>query len=222
MNKYDQFILNIIINRGRFAIPDGEYKEEHHIVPKCMGGTDDEQNLVHLYAREHIVAHKLLTEIYPGHSGIWDAFWQMCNCNKYDDFFTPKEYELARIKHSENMRENNPMKRPEMREAMSERMRGENNPMKRPEVRAKIMGENHPMKRPEVRRKMIDSMPKKPVEAIDPETGKRALYFNSTHDAGRAGFDPSNVVKCCRGKYKTHAGLIWRYVEEVNNDDSDN
>lgn len=206
MDKYKQFILNIIINRGRFGIPDDKYKEEHHIVPKCMGGTDDKQNLVYLYAREHIVAHKILTEIYPDHSGVWDAFWQMCNCNKYDDFVTPKEYELARIRHSENM---------------SERMKGENNPMKRPEVAAKFKGENNPSKRPEVAAKIAVAK-SKPVEAVDLESGQRVLYFKSTQDAGRAGFHQGNISKCCNGKRKTHAGLIWRYVEEVNNDDSDN
>lgn len=202
MDKYKQFILDILINRGRFAIPDGEYKERHHIIPKCMGGSDDEENLVYLYAREHIVAHKILTEIYPDHSGVWDAFWQMCNCDKYDDFVTPKEYELARIKHSENM---------------SERWKGENNPMNR-------FPEKNPMKRPEVVKKMVESLPKKPVEAIDPETGCRVRHFESIRGAGRAGFDPSNVCKCCNGKpgYKTHKGYIWKFIEEVSDNDSDN
>lgn len=46
------------------------YTEIHHIVPRCMGGTDDEENLVLLTAREHIIAHMLLVRIYPEHLGI--------------------------------------------------------------------------------------------------------------------------------------------------------
>ena len=205
MNKYKQFILDIIINRGRFSIPDDEYKEEHHVIPKCMGGSDDEENLVHLYAREHIIAHKLLTEIYPNHNGLWDAFWRMCNCKKFDDFITPEEYELARIKHgkaqSERMKEyweNNQ----EAREAQSERMKGH-------EVTEKT-------------RESISKALSKPVEAINPESGQRALYFKSTKSAGRAGFNQGHVCECCNGKQKTHKGYYWRYVKEVSDNDSDN
>lgn len=41
----------------------GEYFETHHKVPKCMGGTDDANNLVNLTAREHYIAHLLLVKI---------------------------------------------------------------------------------------------------------------------------------------------------------------
>lgn len=81
--------------------------------------------------------------------------------------------------------------------------------------------EKNPMKRPEVAAKNAAAR-SKPVEAVDPESGQMAFCFRSTMDAGRAGFDYSNIAKCCNGKRKTHCGLIWRYVEEVNNDDSDN
>lgn len=41
------------------------YTEKHHIVPKCMGGTDDDDNLINLTPEEHYVAHQLLVKIYP-------------------------------------------------------------------------------------------------------------------------------------------------------------
>lgn len=69
----------------------------------------------------------------------------------------------------------------------------------------------------ETRKKMAEAR-SKPVEAVDPESGQRVLYFKSTMDAGRAGFDQSSVSACCIKKRKTHAGLIWRYVEEVDDD----
>ena len=59
MIKYDEFIQNILNTRGRFACED-EYYERHHIVPRCLGGNNDESNLIDLYAREHFIAHKLL------------------------------------------------------------------------------------------------------------------------------------------------------------------
>ena len=36
---------------------NGIYYEKHHIVPKCMGGSDDTENLIILTAREHFIAH---------------------------------------------------------------------------------------------------------------------------------------------------------------------
>lgn len=40
------------------------YYENHHIVMKSMGGTNDESNLIHLTAREHFLAHWLLWRIH--------------------------------------------------------------------------------------------------------------------------------------------------------------
>lgn len=57
---YDQ-----IISRSKTRALDG-YFEKHHIIPKCMGGSDDENNLAKLTYREHFLCHKLLCKIYPG------------------------------------------------------------------------------------------------------------------------------------------------------------
>ena len=36
-----------------------QYYENHHIIPKCLGGSDKNENRVLLTAREHFVCHKL-------------------------------------------------------------------------------------------------------------------------------------------------------------------
>lgn len=41
------------------------YTELHHILPKCLGGDDKRKNLVLLTAREHIIAHMLLSCVFP-------------------------------------------------------------------------------------------------------------------------------------------------------------
>ena len=41
------------------------YKERHHVLPKCMGGGNEPENLVELTAEEHFVAHELLVKMYP-------------------------------------------------------------------------------------------------------------------------------------------------------------
>jgi len=40
------------------------YYERHHIIPRYMNGSDDEENLVLLTFREHVIAHYLLWRMY--------------------------------------------------------------------------------------------------------------------------------------------------------------
>ena len=41
------------------------YVERHHIIPKCIGGTNHRKNIVKLTAEEHYVAHQLLHKMHP-------------------------------------------------------------------------------------------------------------------------------------------------------------
>lgn len=55
-----------------------DYTEKHHIIPRCMNGTDDKENLVDLTAREHFIAHLLLIKIYPKKYSLIKAVMMMC------------------------------------------------------------------------------------------------------------------------------------------------
>lgn len=97
---YQEFIDNILQTRGRFNCGD-EYYERHHIVPKCMGGTNDKENLIDLYAREHFIAHKLLALENPDNYSLQYAWWSMCqikgNSLQKREEISSEEYEEARI-----------------------------------------------------------------------------------------------------------------------------
>lgn len=41
------------------------YVEKHHIIPKCLGGSDNKDNIAILTPEEHFLAHQLLVKIYP-------------------------------------------------------------------------------------------------------------------------------------------------------------
>lgn len=56
---------DLLVERGRNRKLKG-CKERHHIIPRCVGGTDDKSNLVDLTAREHYFAHLLLAKEYGG------------------------------------------------------------------------------------------------------------------------------------------------------------
>lgn len=62
-NKYTRcYFLIVSAARQRKPIPS-LYLEKHHIVPKCMGGTNNPDNIVPLTAREHFICHWLLTKM---------------------------------------------------------------------------------------------------------------------------------------------------------------
>jgi hypothetical protein len=98
-----QRIYDAIIERAKTRTLTG-YKERHHIIPKCMGGTDSKTNLVDLTAREHFIVHKLLCEIYPDNKKLNDAVWCMINLvNKHHKrgyVVSNREYEYLRIRRS--------------------------------------------------------------------------------------------------------------------------
>ena len=73
-----QRIYDQIIDRAKQRKLKG-YREKHHITPKCIGGSNDSNNLVELTAREHFVCHQLLIFIYPKSKKMAYAFWGMCN-----------------------------------------------------------------------------------------------------------------------------------------------
>lgn len=100
MNKitYEEFIQNILDTRGRFNCGD-TYHERHHIVPKCMGGSNEKENLIDLYAREHFVAHKLLAQENPDNDKLvyaWTCMAFTKNDVTYECEITPEEYEEAK------------------------------------------------------------------------------------------------------------------------------
>lgn len=81
------------------------YCEVHHIVPQCIGGTNDNDNLVRLTLKEHYVCHKLLTKIYPNNKKIIHAFWMMTittlgSYKKFNDgkYYKPDGEMINRIK----------------------------------------------------------------------------------------------------------------------------
>jgi len=89
-----------LIERAKFRTLT-QYKEAHHIFPKCLGGADDTSNLVNLTYREHYIAHLLLAKIHGG--PLWHAVNLMGRLKKYSN----RHYERSRIEHSKMVSETN-------------------------------------------------------------------------------------------------------------------
>lgn len=114
--NYKQIHDSIIDRAKTRVLPKEVYTERHHIIPRCMNGSDDKSNLVDLTAKEHFIVHKLLAYIHGGK--LWYAIKCMMTLVHEENHertyrFTAREYEEARVNSAHTH---------------SKRMSGENNP----------------------------------------------------------------------------------------------
>ena len=93
---YQKIYDNLILSRSNQTLRKDEYYEKHHISPKCLGGFDDETNLISLTYREHFIAHLLLTKIYPENRGINYALLCMLRKHNHNRIITSKVYETIK------------------------------------------------------------------------------------------------------------------------------
>ncbi len=92
--------------RGRDKISGAIY-ENHHIMPKSLGGSDDQSNMILLTPREHYIAHWLLWRIYRNKEMAF-AFYCMVKMNKRTENVTSsRAYEEAKLARREFIIENN-------------------------------------------------------------------------------------------------------------------
>lgn len=97
-----------IVNYRKQNMPTG-YKEKHHIIPKSIGGTDEDNNLVYLNAREHFICHYLLTKMFDIDTFEWykmhHAFMIMkCNSDTQQRYFNSRLYESRKVNFSTVMK----------------------------------------------------------------------------------------------------------------------
>lgn len=88
---YDDLILK------RTSDPAKENVEKHHIIPKCIGGSNDSANIVCLTAREHFIAHVLLCKIYPNSGKLFYAANIMTAANRHQKRSTARYYKFIKI-----------------------------------------------------------------------------------------------------------------------------
>lgn len=67
-NKYSNWYSEFIDQRRHRTLPKNTYVEKHHILPRSLGGTDEDSNLIALTAKEHFFAHLLLSKMFKNSS----------------------------------------------------------------------------------------------------------------------------------------------------------
>jgi hypothetical protein len=110
---------------------------KHHILPKCKSWfpeyAKNNKNIVKISNRMHFLIHHLMWKAFPKDKAMYTACWNMSHLNK-NVKLSAKQYATIRKLHSDNMRLNNPAKRP----GAMDLYKGDGNPAKRPDVRKKI------------------------------------------------------------------------------------
>lgn len=127
-------IYDSLIKRyGTWKKPFGVYTERHRKIPGHFGGRYVKGNAFYIPARVHYLCHLLLAKIYGGR--MWKPITVMGHTlGKTKSKF----YDVSRRAHAEWMKENAPCKNPEIAKRHSLWMTGDNNPAKRQDVRNKM------------------------------------------------------------------------------------
>lgn len=145
--NYKSIYNNLIETRSKRPTNIEEYYENHHIIPKCLGGTDDSKNLVKLTAREHFIAHHLLIKIYPTEYKLFYALLCMIRDPHSKRKYNSRIYETAKKQFSKiqsiRQTENNMMWTDSAKQKTSKRMTGDGNPMRKFPEKNPFLGKSY-------------------------------------------------------------------------------
>lgn len=103
MNYKDHY--DKLIYKAKMRTEINQYTENHHIIPRCMGGTDTKDNLVRLTAREHFIAHQLLYKEYRTTKLAHAWFMMTVNGNGQERHVTSTQYKSAKLAHIKVLKE---------------------------------------------------------------------------------------------------------------------
>ncbi len=78
-----------------------ERYETHHILPRCLGGKDEPENLIRLSPGDHLFVHILLAKIHGGK--LVSAAVRMCGMERYRGRHSRERYTYLRSMARENM-----------------------------------------------------------------------------------------------------------------------
>jgi hypothetical protein len=95
--NYEKMYRDLCL-RGQGRVLEG-YVEKHHIQMRSRGGSDGIDNITHLTAREHFIAHWLLARMYPNDYKAQAAFRMMANVRGVNRY-TPSSRAVAEARES--------------------------------------------------------------------------------------------------------------------------
>jgi len=198
--NYEKIYLALISNAKSLQENrnDEQYYERHHIIPRSMNGSNTNDNLIILTAKEHFVAHHLLWRMYKNTEfrfKMAKAFLCMTrNSNGQERYYSARGYEEAKKAHSIVMKlwmeeGNHPkgMKGKKHSEETKQRI-SEN---------TKLACKNRGLL--------------KPVYKFSKDGNLLNKYDSMSDGAIAVNGNASNIKYTCEGKFKTAYGFRWSY-----------
>lgn len=228
---YENFINEIVKERGHHRNFNKKIKgfEIHHIIPRCVGGTNHSDNLVALTMAEHLIAHTLLFKENPNNKKFLTALYHMSYEIGVEELLKTvdnKEEFTELVKVITEARERldisgdkNPMYHKHHSEAakkaMSEKKKG------------KYCGKNNPRwgkkHTEEMKQKLsLERMGKDNPRARKVYCPELDMVFDTVVEALKYVGIKNGIIQCCSPKYnrstagrhpRTKEKLHWIYVE---------
>ena len=109
-NKYTLWYYNIISRANTRELNLDVYVEQHHVIPRSLGGTNAPNNLVFLTGREHFICHMLLVKMTSGIAKykMVHAAIGMKRARKYQQrYINSRLYEIVKKEFAQISRERN-------------------------------------------------------------------------------------------------------------------
>lgn len=83
------------------------YTEKHHIIPVCLGGSDDTSNIVRISARKHFLCHYLLIKMIDRSPAFWKLLHALNGMQRFNKhqirYFNSRLYEKHKKEFAEFM-----------------------------------------------------------------------------------------------------------------------
>lgn len=182
------------------------YTETHHIIPRCLGGSDEISNLVKMTPEEHYVAHQLLVKMYPGNSKLALACRRM---TKTKSRKVSNRKEFGWIRRRANLA---------IRDIQRGSIRSESHlAALHLGKRSNTLSEETKLKMSKAQSVRVKWTPKstkpRPIRQLDSE-GRTVNTFPSLMDASRSvNGSASNIKYAAEGKFKMAYGFKWAWLD---------
>lgn len=221
MNKYHRW-YDFLVQKAKRAERsyDSTIHENHHIIPRCFGGSDDADNLVTFTHREHFIAHRLLVKMYEGQNK-YKMAWALSLISSKHRHKNSRHFEVARKELSkaltgvpkseewkrgaaERCKKNNPAKNrtPEERKAYAKAAsakRWKGHVKKEYVPTGRSVGAQPGHRQPESQKRKVAEANSKRYRIRTPE-GEEILIKNLRKTGRELGFDQGNLLKYGKAK----------------------
>lgn len=200
--NYKRIHDSIISNALARDIHEGIKYERHHILPRCMGGGNEPDNIVKLLPREHVLIHILLYKIYKT-GNLAYAVTAMRMNTKYSSRPNSKIIAEARIEAAKYFSENY--------SGVNHNWYGKKHSEDtKNKIRIKAIGR----KKGPIGVEKTASSKRRRIIATDIKTGDE-IEIEGMRKAAEMGYAKSHgsISHICRKGKGIHNGYSWRYAD---------